>query len=60
MSTLDRISATLEALGLTPDWTKGGLRLTVGRHNTAAEIDFAIEMITAVVKKLRKLQMMFA
>ncbi|MEM7111782.1 MAG: cysteine desulfurase family protein [Chloroflexota bacterium] len=53
-------SATLEAIGLAPEWTKGGLRLTVGRHNTAADIDYAVETITAVVKKLRKLQMMFA
>lgn len=53
-------SATLEAIGLAPEWTKGGLRLTVGRHNTMTEIEHAIEAITAVTTKLRKLQMMFA
>lgn len=53
-------SATLEAIGLALEWTKGGLRLTVGQHNTVDEIDYAIETIEAIVKKLRKLQMMFA
>ncbi len=33
-------SATLEAVGLGPEWTKGGLRLTVGRQNSVEEIDY--------------------
>ena len=32
-------------MGLDPAWTKGGLRLTVGRQNTLAEIDYALDVI---------------
>ncbi len=47
-------AAVLEAVGLGPEWTKGGLRLTVGRQNTFADIDYALEIIPAAVKKLQK------
>lgn len=49
-------SATLEALGLGPEWTKGGLRLTVGRQNTVAEIDYALETIVTAVHKLQRVR----
>jgi cysteine desulfurase len=48
-------SAVLEALGLGPEWTKGGLRLTVGRQNTEADVDYALEIIVTAVRKLKKL-----
>ena len=35
-------SAVLEALGLDEEWTKGGLRFTVGSQNTAADIEYVI------------------
>jgi len=48
-------SAVLEALGLGPEWTKGGLRLTVGRQNTDADVEYALETITELVGRLEKL-----
>jgi cysteine desulfurase len=48
-------SATLEAVGLGPEWTKGGLRLTVGRQNSVDEIDHILSIIPPIIKKLQKL-----
>jgi cysteine desulfurase len=48
-------SATLEAIGLGPEWTKGGLRLTVGRQNNLADIDYALKTIPPIIKKLQEL-----
>lgn len=48
-------SAVLEALGLGPEWTKGGLRLTVGRQNTAADVAYALEIIPKTVGQLEHL-----
>jgi cysteine desulfurase len=49
-------AATLQALGLSPEWTSGGLRLTVGRQNTSAEISFVVDRIPEIVSRLRRLQ----
>lgn len=48
-------SATLEAIGLGPEWTKGGLRLTVGRQNDVADIDYTLQTIPTIIKKLQGL-----
>lgn len=53
-------SATLEALGLDAAWTKGGLRLTVGRQNTAAEIEYVLQQVPAIVTRLQQLNRLFA
>ena len=52
-------SATLEALGLSSEWTTGGLRLTVGRQNSVEEIDFTVAAIPPIVEKLQKLNKIF-
>ncbi|MCB9418484.1 MAG: cysteine desulfurase [Ardenticatenaceae bacterium] len=49
-------SRTLKALGLAPEWTKGGLRLTVGMQNTAEHIAYFLEKMPAIIQKLQKLQ----
>lgn len=46
-------SATLAALGLDNSWTLGGLRLTVGETNTAADAAYVIEKTAAAVQRLR-------
>lgn len=46
-------SATLVALGLDERWTRGGLRLTVGRGNTLAEIEYVIAELPAAMGKLK-------
>ena len=48
-------SRMLQALGLGGEWTKGGLRLTVGSQNTDDEIHYFLEVIVSVVAKLRRL-----
>ncbi|MFN2117163.1 MAG: cysteine desulfurase family protein [Candidatus Promineifilaceae bacterium] len=48
-------SATLEAIGLSPEWTKGGLRLTVGRQNNLADIDYTLQTIPAIISRLQEL-----
>jgi cysteine desulfurase len=53
-------AATLVALGLGPEWTKGGLRLTVGRQNTAVEIEQVLATLPAIIHKLRRLGAAFA
>lgn len=53
-------SAILMALGLGDEWNKGGLRLTVGQQNTMEEVEYVIETIPDVVKKLKKLSLLFA
>jgi len=35
------------------EWAKGTLRLTTGRMTTAADIDKAVQVICAAVKKFR-------
>lgn len=53
-------SAVLQALGLGEEWTKGGLRLTVGLQNTMEEIEYVLDTVPGVVRKLRDLDQMFA
>jgi cysteine sulfinate desulfinase/cysteine desulfurase-like protein len=42
----------LEATGLDPQWTKGGLRLTVGRQNTDAQIDYVLDRLPRIIRDL--------
>jgi cysteine desulfurase len=45
-------SEVLLALGLTPEWALGSLRLTVGRQTTDAHVDRLLEVLPGIVKKL--------
>jgi cysteine desulfurase len=53
-------SATLEALGLDPEWTRGGLRLTVGRQNDEDQIRYTLQQIPAIVRRLQELNRAWA
>ena len=46
-------AAVLLALGFNPAEAKCGLRLSVGRHTTAADIDYALDVLTNAASKLR-------
>ncbi|MGD9723358.1 MAG: cysteine desulfurase family protein [Pirellulales bacterium] len=48
-------SHVLRALGLSDDATRSSLRFGLGRFNTAEEIEFAVEAVAQVVRRLRKL-----
>ena len=48
-----KVSEVLEAMNVPLEWAKGTLRLTTGRMTTAADIDKAVEVICAAVKKFR-------
>lgn len=45
-------SAILEALGLESEWTRGGLRLTLGKSNTAEEIEHVIQAVPPAIDTL--------
>ncbi len=47
-------SPLLEACGFGPEWARGGLRLTLGRHTTPEEIRQAVAIVTDVVERARK------
>lgn len=49
-------SPVLEAIGLGREWTKGGLRLTVGTNSTEIEVDRAIPIIIESARRLAQLE----
>lgn len=48
-------SHVLTAMGLSPDQARASIRFSLGKQNTAADIDFALERVPEVVRKLREL-----
>lgn len=46
-------SHVLAAMGYAPDVARGALRLTLGRGNTDAEVEYAVNAVADVVRKLR-------
>ena len=48
-------SHVLTAIGLPADEARASLRFSLGRHTTAADIDFALNVVPAAVAQLREL-----
>jgi cysteine desulfurase len=48
-------SHVLTAIGLPPEDARASLRFSLGRHTTAADIDFALQIVPAAVEHLREL-----
>ena len=48
-------SHVLTAIGLPPDEARASLRFSLGRHTTAADIDFALNVVPPAVAQLREL-----
>ncbi len=46
-------SHVLAALGIVPEEIHGNLRITLGRENTMDEVDYVVEKLIDIVKKLR-------
>jgi cysteine desulfurase len=50
-------SHVLLAMGYPPEWVRGSMRFTLGKENTAEEIETVIELLPRVVGKVRELGM---
>jgi cysteine desulfurase len=48
-------SHVLVAMGLTPEWSHGSLRLSLGKANTQEEIEQVISVLPGIIEKLRGL-----
>ncbi len=48
-------SHVLIAMGFTPEWSHGSLRLTLGKENTEADIDSVISALPGIIEKVRSL-----
>ena len=48
-------SHVLRAIGLKHEEAHGSLRLTLGKYNTKADIDYVLKVLPKIVKKLRKI-----
>ncbi len=53
-------SAVLEALGIGPEWTTGGLRLTIGAQNTNSDIDTVLRVVPETINLLSAVESGFA
>jgi cysteine desulfurase len=53
-------SHVLTAMGLTPDEARSSLRFSLGKHNTEADVDYAIAVIPEVVERLRSISPVYA
>ena len=49
-------SHVLRAMGLSDDQTRASLRFGLGRFNTAADVEFAIEQVSGAVGRLRRMR----
>lgn len=52
-------SSVLLAMGYTPKEASGSLRLTVGRNTSEADVDYTLDVLVAMVEKVRKLSREF-
>src|SRR5579864_7192765 len=52
-------SHVLTAMGLRPDRARASLRFSLGKQNTADDVEFAIQLIPASVERLRELSPLY-
>ena len=50
-----RPSEVLTALGMSPDWALGGLRVTIGKDTPAAQVEALVQVLPELVERVRKL-----
>jgi len=53
-------SKVLEAIGLTEDWTRGGLRITVGKQNDEKDIHRLLQIMPTIVDRLRQFSLQYS
>jgi cysteine desulfurase len=54
-SRTEEASHVLIALGLDPVESKGSLRMSLGKYNSESDVEYILEILPKVVKKLRKI-----
>lgn len=52
----EKPSTLLQALGYGPEWTRGGLRLSLGKGSTEAHVDRLLEVLPGAVAAVRKVR----
>ena len=52
-------SHVLTAMGLRPDRARASIRFSLGKQNTAEDVDFAIQLVPAAVERLRELSPLY-
>src|SRR5207248_11494303 len=52
-------SHVLTAMGLRPGQARASLRFSLGKQNTAEDVDFALELVPASVARLRELSPLY-
>lgn len=52
-------SHVLRAIGLSEEWTKGALRMTLSEENTKEEMDTVVEQLKEILGKLRAMSPMY-
>ena len=52
-------SHVLTAMGLRPDRARASLRFSLGKQNTADDVEFAIQLVSAAVERLRELSPLY-
>ncbi len=45
---------TLLAMGFSPEWSIGSLRLTLGRYNSEEDVERVLEVLPGVIRRLRR------
>ena len=53
-------SHVLSAMGLPPEQARASIRFSLGRHNTAADVDFALSILPATVARLREISPVYS
>jgi cysteine desulfurase len=53
-------SFVLTAMGIPPEIAHGSLRLTLGRENTDADVDYVMSVLPSIVEKLRMMSPLYA
>ena len=48
-------SHVLTAMGIPPELSHGSLRFSLGKNNTEADVNYALEVLPPIIKKLRKM-----
>jgi cysteine desulfurase len=49
----DEVSHVLKAIGLKPEFARSTIRMSLGRFNTDADVDFVLEILPEITAKLR-------